>query len=456
MNKVILHVSAMSLMVTAMSCTGNRSAKLEYPAAPTAEVTDEYFGIEVADPYRPLENDTASETLAWVEAERAVTEDYLSRIPFRDRLRKRLTELNDYQKTGMPSLHRDGYYYYYENDGLRNQSVLYRKKGLDGAPELFLDPNTLSDDGTVALKGVYFDNNNKYVAYTISRSGSDWVEIYVMDRETKELLPDHIEWAKFTGAAWQGDGFYYGAYDRPAEGKEFSNTNEYQRIYYHKIGTPQSEDRLVYEDKDHPLYFHSVEVPEDESVIILYVSGNGSGNALKIKDLRKPGAQWVTMEPTQDKDNGVIDVIGDTIYIMTGFDAPHNRLVTATVDKPQRQYWKDLVPEQEGVLTGAQMAGDKMILTYDKDASCHAYVYDRKGNMEREIEFPTFGQAGFSSDKDSDEVFYTFTSFLFPSAVYSYNMADGTSTLYNSPEVKGFNPTTTRPSRYSTRRPTAQ
>lgn len=159
------------------------------------------------------------------------------------------------------------------------------------------------------------------------------------------------------------------------------------------------------------------------------------------------------MEPTQDKDNGVIDVIGDTIYIMTGFDAPHNRLVTATVDKPQRQYWKDLVPEQEGVLTGAQMAGDKMILTYDKDASCHAYVYDRKGNMEREIEFPTFGQAGFSSDKDSDEVFYTFTSFLFPSAVYSYNMADGTSTLYNSPEVKGFNPTTTRPSRYSTRRP---
>lgn len=439
MNHILYYASAMSIAMSALSsCSSKQSVKIEYPTAPTEDVTDDYFGIKVADPYRPLENDTSAATLEWVNAERKVTEDYLSAIPFRNQIRERITELNNYRKTGRPSKHKDGYYYYYDNDGLKNQSVLYRKKGLDGTPEIFLDPNSLSEDGTVALTGVFFDNKQKYTAYTISRNGSDWTEIYVMDTKTRELLPDHIEWAKFTGASWHGDGFYYSAYDRPADGKEFSNANEFQRIYYHKLGTPQSEDKLIYEDKDHPLYFHHVWVPEDESVMILTVSGNGNGNAMKIKDLRKPNAKWITVEPTQEQNIGVVDVINDTLYILTSYDAPRYKLVTASVDKPERQNWKELVPEQEGVLESAQMAGDKMILTYNQDAANRAYIYDLAGNKIKEIEFPTYGQVGFSSDKGDNEAFFTFTSFLFPASVYSLDLESGDYTLYNTPEVNGF------------------
>ncbi|MDE6796205.1 MAG: S9 family peptidase, partial [Muribaculaceae bacterium] len=235
---------------------GCGSAKLEYPAAPMdATVSDEYFGTLVADPYRPLENDTAPATLEWVKAENEVTESYLSKIPYRNQIRERLTHLNNYKKTGLPAKAKDGKYYYYENDGLQNQSVLYRTDALDGTPEVFLDPNKLSNDGTVALQGISRSNDGKYTAYVVARNGSDWNEIYVMDTESKKLLDEHIEWVKFSGADWQGDGFYYSSYPRPEKGKEFSNANENHQIYYHKLGTPQSEDRLVYEDKAHPLHF---------------------------------------------------------------------------------------------------------------------------------------------------------------------------------------------------------
>ena len=412
-------------------------SKIVYPEAPRADVVDEYFGIKVEDPYRALEDDTAAVTAKWVEAQRKVTNDYLEKIPFRDALRQRITRLNDYVKPGMPSK-RDGVYYFYANDGLQNQSVLYRTNNLDEEAEVFLDPNALSEDGTVALTGTYFSNDGKYLAYTISRSGSDWTEIYVMDAKTKELLPDHIEWAKFTGAAWCGDGFYYSAYPRPEAGKEYSSTNEYHSIYYHKLGTDQSQDKLVFRDDKNPLHFHYVDVPEDESMLILYVSGQGLGNAVKVKDLKTQGAQWLTIEPSQDYEISVLDIIDGTMYISTNYGAPRYRLMTASIKAPQRDNWKELIPEGEGVLSGVNFADDQLILTYNIDASSRPFVYTREGKLVREMQLPTYGSTSISSSKKHNEVFYAFTSFTYPTAIYRYNLKSGQSELYKSVEIDGF------------------
>lgn len=434
MNK-IAKLTVMTLVAGSFMACGSKT--IEYPQAPTAEVVDKYFDMEISDPYRPLEDDTAAVTTKWVDEQRKVTEDYLSQIPFRDALRERLTKLNDYMKPGMPSK-RHGMYYFYENNGLQNQSVLYRTKNLDEKPEVFLDPNTLSEDGTVALTGTSFSNDGKYLAYMISRSGSDWTEIYVMDAVTKELLPDHIQWAKFTSAAWDGDGFYYSAYPRPAAGKEYSSANEYHSVYYHKLGTDQSQDRLVFKDSKNPLHFHTVATTDDESTLILYASGQGLGNAVKVKNLKKAGADWITIEPSQDYEISVIDVIDGTMYIYTNYGAPRYRLMTASVDAPQRENWKEFVPEGEGVLTDFNFAGDKMILGYDVDASHHLYVYNRNGEMLREMTLPTFGSAGVSSSKKHNEVFYAFTSFTYPTVIYRYDLESDESTLYKSVEIEGF------------------
>lgn len=435
MNKPFVYTIMTAVAGTFMACN-NKS--IEYPVAPQADVVDDYFGIKVDDRYRPLEDDTAAVTTEWVEAQRKVTEDYLGQIPFRESLRKRLTELNDYVKPGMP-FKRNGMYYFYGNNGLQNQSVLYRSENLEDEPEVFLDPNTLSDDGTVALTGTSFSNDGKYMAYMISRSGSDWTEIYVMDVKTKELLSDHIEWAKFTGAAWDGDGFYYSAYPRPEAGKEFSNANEYHSVYYHKIGTEQSQDRLVFKDEKNPLHFHSVGTSDDETMLILYASGQGLGNAVKVKDLTKPSAGWVTVEPSQDYEISILDVVGETMYIYTNYGAPRYRLMTADKKAPQRENWKEFIPEGEGVLTSVSFADNKMILGYDKDASNRLYVYTLDGELVREMELPTYGSAGISSSKKHAEVFYAFTSFTYPTAIYRYDLSSGESTLFKAVEIDGFN-----------------
>ncbi len=427
------------MAISVASCS--KSGKISYPQAPTDQTVDNYFGHEVADPYRPLENDTAAATLAWVEAENKVTQDYLSKIPFRNSVRKRIEQLNNYPKIGMPAKEYDGKYYFYKNDGLQNQAVLYRSDTPDGEAEVFLDPNSLSDDGTVALTGVFQSHDGKYTAYTISRSGSDWTEIYVMDTESKQLLDDHIEWAKFTGAAWRGDGFYYSAYNKPEDGKEFSNANEYHKVYFHKLGTPQSEDVVVYENKNEPLHFHSVDITSDESTLIVMGGGAGNGNSLYVKDLKTPGADWVTIEESQDNEISVIDSRNGKLYIYTSADAPMNRIVTADIKAPQRSNWKDLIPEnKEAVLVGAQFAGDKLILTYDKDASHHAYVYNVDGTPVREITLPTFGTLRFSTDPKSSEAFYSFSSFTYPSSIYRYDVNSGESNLFRTTELQGFNP----------------
>lgn len=437
MNKTIATSVALTVATMALNAS-NPNPRITYPVAPHDNTIDTYFGKTVADPYRPLENDTAAATLQWVKAENAITRGYLDAIPFRDRIHTRLTELNNYVKTGMPSKEPDGRYYFYENDGLKNQSVLYRSNRPDGSRQLFLDPNTLSTDGTVALTGVFMSPDGKYTAYTISRSGSDWAEIYVMDTETGKLLDDHIVWAKFTTAEWSGDGFYYDAYDAPVAGKEFSNANEYQKVYYHKIGTPQSADTVAFQDLNAPLHFHRAWVPDNGRVLGITVSGQGNGNGLLVKRLDVPDAKWVTIEPSQVYEMAPIDVQDNNLLIYTSKDAPNYRVVSIPLDNLSWDNATDLVPQTGDVLTGISLAGKNIIAVYDRDASTHAVLLDANGKKIRDIELPGFGTAAFSSSKKSDEVFYTFASFTSPSSVYSYDIATGKSKLMHTPVIKNF------------------
>lgn len=432
--------TALSISIlTSMSISA--ANHLTYPEAPKDATVDEYFGTKVADPYRPLENDTAAATVAWVEAENRVTNDYLSKIPFREDIRKRLTDLANYKKIGTPWLGYDNKYYYSANDGLQNQSVIYRKATLDSLAEVFLDPNKLSDDGTVALTGLSMSPDGKYMAYTISRSGSDWTEIYVMDTATGKLLDDHITWAKFTGATWYGDGFYYSAYDQPVAGKEFSNSNENHRIYYHKLGTPQSEDTLFYSDPEHPLHFHSVGMPEESDYIILSTGGEGIGNAVAVRNLKEKDSQWIVLEPSQDYNIGVVDVRDGKAILLSFADAPKGRIMVADLANPTRENWKVLVPEQDGVLTSiAEVGKDHYIIEYEKDASTHLYLYTRDGKMIREIKLPSIGSAGVSTDRRNEDVFLSFTSFIQPAASYRYDIHTDKLTPFITPEVNGFNP----------------
>lgn len=436
--KHITTVLSISLL-TSMSISA--ANPLSYPVAPKDATVDEYFGTKVADPYRPLENDTAAATIAWVEAENRVTNDYLSKIPFREDIRKRLTDLANYKKIGTPWLGYDNKYYYSANDGLQNQSVLYRKATLDSPAEVFLDPNKLSNDGTVALTGLSMSPDGKYMAYTISRSGSDWTEIYVMDTATGKLLDDHITWAKFTGASWYGDGFYYSAYDQPVAGKEFSNSNENHRIYYHKLGTPQSEDTLFYSDPEHPLHFHSVGIPEESDYIILSTGGEGIGNAVAVRNLKDKDSEWIVLEPSQDYNIGVVDVRDGKAVLTSTADAPKGRIMVADLANPSRENWKVLVPEQDGVLGSvAEVGKDHYIIGYEKDASTHLFLYTRDGKMIREITLPSIGSAGVSTDRRNEDVFLSFTSFIQPATSYRYDIHTDKLTPFIIPEVKGFNP----------------
>ncbi len=388
----------------------------------------------MADPFRPLENDTSAATKAWVEAENAVTAAYLAKIPFREKLLKRLKAVSDYERTSVP-FEQNGKWYVYRNDGLQNQSVLYQMDRLGGEQRVFLDPNKLSSDGTVALQGTSFSNNGKYMAYVISRSGSDWQEIYVRDVKTGEQLADHILWAKFGGAVWYGDGFYYSAYDAPEKGKEFSSKNEVHKVYYHKMGTPQSEDVLFYQNPTQPLRFYSVSVNKEETVMFLHESGAGAGNNLYVRDLRVPGSQFVQITNNMDLQYLPVQVVGDKIYIYTNDGAPRNRLMVADVRNPAMSEWRELIPESPDVLTDVTFTNGRMILEYSKDASTHAYLYTMEGRRIREITLPSAGSAGFSGRRDQKECFYTFTSFTVPGTVYSYDAETDKSTVYGQPKV---------------------
>ncbi len=426
--------------ITLMGCNQQpkqpeRYSVKAYPETRMDEtVVDDYFGTKVADPYRWLENDTSAETAKWVKAQNEVTQDYLSHIPFRNAIKDRLTQIVNYERYSMPSK-KHGRYIYSKNDGLQNQSVIYMQETLDGEPTVLLDPNKLSDDGTVSLGGISFSNDGKYMAYTIQRSGSDWVEIYVKDMATLELLPDHIEWAKFTGASWYKDGFFYAAYDRPEAGKEFSNVNENHKIYYHKLGTPQEQDELFYSNPKQPRYFHQVDLTEDEHYMFLFESGQGAGSTLWIRDMQDPKGKFVQIADDMDYQYSPIDVIDGTLYIFTNYNAPKGRICKVSAKSPQMANWVDVIPECENVISGISLAKGKMIVTYDKDAANHAYVYTMDGEQIHEIALPTYGSVGFSSEYKEPEVFYAFTSFVFPTTIYQYNIDDNTSTVFRAPAI---------------------
>ena len=408
---------------------------LQYPKAEKDGTVDEYFGVKVSDPYRWLENDTSAQTAAWVEAENKVTDAYLEKIPFRDKMLKRLTELSSYEKIGAPKKHH-GKWYFSHNDGLQNQNVIYVKDQLDGEARVFLDPNKLSTDGTVALKELSFSHNGRWASYAISRSGSDWQEFFVIDLQTGQLTDDHIEWAKFSGASWLGDGFYYSAYDRPTEGKEFSNVNAGMKIYYHKIGTSQSEDVLFYQNPTEPMRFYSIEVNEDETLMYLVESGAGAGNNLYVRDLRKKDAVFIQMTNNMDFLYNPLYAEDDCLYLYTNFGAPKGRIMTANINKPGVNDWQVLVPEQQNVLSGVAAIGRQLVLTYSQDACDHAFVYDLDGKLRHEVMLPMVGSVDFRGNEKEPECFYTFTSFTQPGTVYRYDMATNKSTLYTQPNVK--------------------
>ncbi|MBR6180187.1 MAG: S9 family peptidase [Prevotella sp.] len=407
--------------------------KINYPVTPRDNTVDEYFGTKVPDPYRWLENDTSAQTAQWVEAENAVTNKYLSQMPQRKKLLNRLREVANYERTGIP-FEKHGKWYFYKNDGLQNQSVLYVMDELGGTPRVFLDPNLLSSDGTVALQSVTFSHNGKYVAYSISRSGSDWREIYVLDAATGRLLDDHILWVKFSGAAWQGDGFYYSAYD-PVEGNELSAVNECHKIYYHRIGTPQSDDVLFYMNPAYPKRFYGVGVNEEETIMVLYESGAGSGNNLFVRDLRQSDSQFIQMTSNMDYTYDFIDNIGDTMYLQTNYEAPKGKVVAVDLHNPGIANWRTIIPEGEGVVESTDIIDNHLLVSYTRDASTHAFLHTLDGKMLREIKLPSVGSAGFSGKKDRKECFYSFSSFTVPGTIYRYDIATDQSMVYYAPKV---------------------
>ena len=430
MNKNLLFAAAM-----AMTATTAMAQKLKYPEAPHDNTVDTYFGEKVADPFRPLEDDNSEATAKWVKEENALTRSYLDKMPQRSQYLKRLKEVSNYEKVYTP-FEKHGKWYVYRNNGLQNQAVLYQMDKLGGEQRVFLDPNKLSTDGTVALKSISFSNDGKYLAYVISRNGSDWEEIYVKDVATGKLLDDHIVWAKFTGAAWQGDGFYYSAYDAPEQGHETSAKNSVQKVYYHKLGTPQSQDVLFYQNPAYPLRFYGVGVNKEETMMFLYESGMDQGLNLYVRDLRQPNSQFIQMTGDASKNYSPIETIGDSIYLFTNAGAENNRIMVADIHHPGYQDWKELVPQSDDVLDGVTfIGGDKMVLTYTKDNISEAFLYNINGQRLSEIKLPGVGSASFSGKRERPECFYSYTSYTVPNTIYQYDYKTGKSTVYSQPKV---------------------
>ena len=421
------------LMSGLLLAGGAAEARITYPKTAKVDVYDEYFGTRVADPYRWLENDTSAETAKWVKAENEITHKYLNQIPFREALKKRFNEVYKYERVGAMIKH-NGKYYFFKNNGLQNQNVLYEQASLTSEPHVFFDPNALAADGTVALRSISFSNDGKYFAYVIARSGSDWNEIYVRDLTTGKLLDDHIMWAKFTGVAWHGDGFYYSAYDAPKEGFEYSSKNEYHKVFYHKIGTPQSADRLEFENKSNPLLFHQAEVSDDEHFIFMYES-KGHGNTIFVKDLTDPNASYKLILDNPEAECGVIGTDSDFIYVQTNDGAPKGKVLAMPVNNICKDNFCTLIPEGKYVLAGIQQAGDKFIVSYEIDACTQPYLYERNGKLIRKIDLPGLGDVSISSSPRHNEVFYGFTSFTTPGSLYSYDIATGKSSLYYQAKV---------------------
>lgn len=426
------------LLATASLIPSLAMSQFTYPKTPKSNQQDQYFGKSVDDPYRWLENDTAADTKAWVKAQNEVTFGYLNKLPIRNRLRAKLQDLYNYPKTGMPSKAGE-YFFFSRNDGLQNQAVWFRQKGLDGTPELFLDPNKLSAKGTVTASPGSFSNNKRYVSINIQRSGSDWQELEVMEVATGKKLADKIMWAKFTGAAWKGNGFYYSRYAAPVEGLAYSAKNENHKVYFHQLGESQDEDVLVYEDPAHPLRYHNASVTDDERYLILSSSEGTDGNEIRIKDLKK-NTDFKLVFPGFQYNYSIIDNLEDQLLVYTNHGAANYKLVLVNPEQPDPANWKTIIAEKPQLLDAVTLTGGKLFATYLQDVANKVFQLSLDGKVEREIVLPAPGTvSGFGGTKQDQSVFYTFTSFTYPAVIYRYDIATGQSTVWKKSEAR-FNP----------------
>jgi prolyl oligopeptidase len=413
-------------------------SQLVYPETKKGDVVDDYNGTKVADPYRWLEDDNSGETKDWVTAQNKVTFDYLATIPYREKIKKRLEELWNYPRYSSP-FKKAQYYYFFKNDGLQNQSVMYRQKALTGKPEEFLNPNKLNKEGIAALGSTRFSKTGKYFAYSVAVAGSDWEEIFVMESLTKKKMADKIEWTKFGGADWNGDdGFYYSAYDKPDEKSKLSKQNQYHKVFYHKLGTNQSKDVLIYEDKEHPLRYHGAGLTEDGRFLLLNVSEGTSGGEIWYWDKKDPRQKkFELLIPGFSTEPNVVDNHGSKLIVQTNDDAPNYRVVLIDPKHPKKANWKTIIPEKEEALQLVSTGGGYLFASYLKDASTKVYQYTYDGKLVREVKLPGIGTSGgLGGEKQHKEFFYSFSSFNTPPSIYRYNVATGQSILFRKTEVK--------------------
>lgn len=408
---------------------------IDYPDTKKVDTVTDYFGTEVKDPYRWLEDDRSEQTEQWVEAQNKVTFNYLDKIPYRNKLKDRLTELWNYEKLSAPFKEGDKIYFY-KNDGLQNQSVLYRKDSEDGEAKVFLDPNKFSDDGTTSLAGMSFSEDGKTLAYAISEGGSDWRKIIVMNTETMELVGDTIRDVKFSGLSWKAnDGFYYSSYDKP-DGSELSAKTDQHKLYYHKLGTKQSEDQVIFgNSEEQKRRYVGGGVTEDNQYLIITARNSTSGGELYLMDLSKENPELVTILDNFETDSYVMENDGSKLYIVTNLDAPNRKVVTVDASNPTPENWEDFIPETENVLSPST-GGGYFFAEYMVDAISKVYQYDYDGKLVREVELPGIGSAGgFGAKKEEKDLYYSFTNYVTPGTIYKYDIEEGTSEVYNKPKI---------------------
>ncbi|TRX71382.1 prolyl oligopeptidase family protein [Carboxylicivirga sp. M1479] len=429
------HLSVLLILLLIMTACNCNKSTFDYPETKKGEVVDTYFGTQVEDPYRWLEDDRSEETALWVKQQNKLTNSHLASIPFRDKIKNRLTEIWNYPRTSAPFKAGDNYFFS-KNDGLQNQSVYYIQESLESEAQVFLDPNTLSEDGTVSLTNFSVSNDGKYLGYGISRGGSDWREFFIKDIKSGELLKDHLQWIKFSGIAWYKDGFFYNRYPTPLKGDELKGENTNSKLYYHKVGTSQDKDVLIYEDTQNPEWSFSANVTEDEKFLIISVTESTSGNALYFKNL-EDDSEIVKVIKSFNKDYSIIDHVNGKLWIYTNDMAPKYQVLAIDPASPDRDNWTTIIPEHaSNVLVNTSIVGHKVFANYQQDAHSAIKVFSMTGESLYDVELPSVGTvSGFYGKSDAKETFFTFSSYTYPSVVFRYNIADNKSTVFSQTDI---------------------
>lgn len=413
--------------------------KITYPSTERVDQTDNYHGTSIADPYRWLEDDTAPAVEDWVKTQNQLTQAYLSDIPYRDKIASRLSELMDYARLSSPFRAGD-YYFFYKNDGLQNQPVIYYQKGLTGEPQVFIDPNTYSEGGTTAITLLSFSKDNKYVAYSIAEAGLDWQEIHFMEIASRKKLPDSLSWVKFSGASWYKDGIFYSRYPEPLQASKKSGKNKNHQVYYHTLGTDQAADPIIYEDLDHPDFNHYTYATEDKAYLVLNATPGTDGFSTYYKQLGSD-SPFVQLFDGYSNKSYIIDHREGHFWVLTDIDAPKYRLVRIDITQPEKEHWQEILPETEHLLQTVNTGGGKLFSNYLKDATDRFIQMDYDGSNQMEIQLPGLGSAsGFSGKKEDKILFYAFTSFLYPNTIFKYEIESGVSTPFFTADLK-FDPT---------------